>query len=131
LPLLALALAGLAIAGYLLAVRLSGSAAVCGPSHGCEIVAASEYSTVLGIPVAGVGLGFSLVLAACAAVWWRRAARRALLAAYLLLLVATLAVAYLTYLELFVIDAICAWCVSYAVSIVLSLGVAGLALRRG
>jgi uncharacterized membrane protein len=32
---------------------------------------------------------------------------------------------------LFVIHAICAWCVSYAITIVLALATAGLALRRG
>jgi uncharacterized membrane protein len=51
--------------------------------------------------------------------------------AYGLLLLGTLAVAYFTYLELFVIEAICLWCVSYAVAVVVSLGVAGLALLRG
>jgi uncharacterized membrane protein len=94
-------------------------------------VAASEYSTVLGIPVAAYGLGLSIVLAACAALWWRRADRRPLLLAYGLLLLATLVVAYLTFLELFVIHAICLWCAAYAVTIVASLVTAGLALRRG
>jgi uncharacterized membrane protein len=126
-----LALAGLGIAGYLLVARLSGEAAVCGPSGGCETVAASSYSVVLGIPVAAYGVGCSLVLTACGLLWWRTADRRPLLAAYGVLLLATLAVAVLTYLELFVIRAICPWCVSYRVTIVLSLGTAGLALRRG
>ncbi len=111
-------------------MRLSGASAVCGPSRGCETVAASEYSVALGIPVAFWGVAFSLLVAGCALAWWRRADRRALLAAYVLLLLATLAVACLTYLELFVIHAICAWCVAYAVSVVLALGAAGLALRR-
>lgn len=93
-------------------------------------MAASTYSTVLGIPVAAYGLGLSLVLVACAAAWWRRADRRPLLLAYGLLLLAVLVVAYLTYLELFVIRAICPWCVSYAVSILASWVVAGLALTR-
>ncbi len=130
LPLVAVTLAGLAIAGYLAIVRFLGEAAVCGPSQGCETVAASAYSVVLGIPVAAWGVAFSLVVAGCALAWWRRADRRALLAAYGLLLLGTLVVAYLTYLELFVIHAICLWCASYAVTVVASLVVAGLALRR-
>ena len=85
---------------------------------------------VFGVPVAVLGVLFSLAVLACAIAWWRRADRRALLLAYLLLLVGTLAVAYLTYLELFVIHAICLWCVSYAVAVVGALGVAGLAFRR-
>ena len=110
-------------------MRLLGESAVCGPSRGCETVAASEYAVALGIPVAIWGVAFSLLVVGCALAWWRRADRRALLAAYGMLLLGTLAVACLTYLELFVIYAICAWCIAYAVSVVLALGVAGLALR--
>ncbi|MCJ7710651.1 MAG: vitamin K epoxide reductase family protein, partial [Chloroflexi bacterium] len=130
LPLIAVTLAGLAASGYLTLVRLAGEAAVCGPSKGCETVATSEYSVVLGIPVAVMGVLFSLAVLACAVTWWRSADRRALLLAYLLLLVGTLAVAYLTYLEVFVIHAICLWCVSYAVAVVGALGIAALAFRR-
>ena len=111
-------------------MRILGEAAVCGPSQGCETVAASAYSEVLGIPVAVLGVAFSIVLVGCALAWWRWGERRLLLAAYLLLLFGTAVVAYLTYLELFVIGAVCAWCVGYAASVVMSLGVTGLALRR-
>ncbi len=130
-PLVVVTLAGLVASGYLLVARILGEPPVCGPLGGCETVAASEYSTVLGIPVAALGFVLSLVLVACAAVWWWRADRRPLLLGYALLLLATLAVAYLTYLELFVIHAICAWCVTYAITILLSLGITALALRRG
>jgi uncharacterized membrane protein len=129
--LIAITLAGLAVSGYLALARILGGSAVCGPSRGCETVAASEYSMALGVPVAVWGVLFSLAVLACSVAWWRRADRRALLVAYGLLLLGTLAVAYFTYLELFVIEAICLWCVSYALVVVVSLGVAGLALLRG
>jgi uncharacterized membrane protein len=122
-------LASAIVSGYLSLARALGEAAVCGPSKGCETVASSEYSTVLGIPVAFLGLGLSLVLLVLAGLWWLRRERRALLVAYFLLLLATLGVAYLTYLELFVIEAICPWCVAYAVSVVVSLVTAGMAMR--
>jgi len=112
-------------------VRLTGEVAVCGPSGGCETVAASEYSVVFGIPVAAYGVAFSLLVVGCAVAWWRRADRRPLLVAYALLLLGVLEVAYLTYLELFVIKAVCLWCASYAVVTVASFVAAGLALRRG
>ena len=115
--------------GYLSLARALGEAAVCGPSNGCETVASSEYSAVLGIPVAFLGFGLWLVLLVLVGLWWLRRERRALLAAYGLLLLATLGVAYLTFLELFVIEAICPWCVGYAVTVVVSLVIAGLALR--
>ncbi len=123
-------LASALVSGYLGLARAMGEAAVCGPSNGCETVASSEYSAVLGIPVAFLGFGLSLVLLVLAGLWWLRRERRALLAAYGLLLLATLGVAYLTYLELFVIEAICPWCVAYAVTVVVSLVTAGLAMVR-
>jgi len=131
LPLLVVTLIGLGISGYLTAVRLIGESPACGPIHGCETVTTSEYSTILGIPVAVLGLGLSIVLVGCAVTWWRRADPRAIRLAYGLLLLATLAVAYFTFLELFVIHAICVWCVSYAIATVSSLVLTGLALRRG
>ena len=121
-------LASALVSGYLSLARAMGEAAVCGPSQGCETVATSGYSAVLGIPVAFLGFGLSLVLLVLAGLWWLRRERRALLAAYGLLLLATLGVAYLTYLELFVIEAICPWCVAYAVTVVASLVTAGLAM---
>ncbi len=65
------------------------------------------------------------MLVVCASLWWRRGDRRALLLAYGLLLLGTLFVAYLTYLELFVIHAVCAWCAAYAVATVTSLVLTG------
>lgn len=128
--LLVFALAGLGISGYLLGVRLFGEAPVCGPSAGCEIVQQSKYSVVLGIPVAAWGSALSLAVVLLAARWWRAADRRSLLAAYVALLAGTLAVAVLTYLELFVIHAVCAWCASYAAVTVASMVTAGIALGR-
>lgn len=112
------ALGGLIVAAYLLAVRLLGDAPACGPVKGCDTVAASEYATVLGLPVALYGVGFSVALLVATGTWWRRGDRRALYASYGLGLLGIAAVGYLTYLELFVIEAICIWCVSYAITIV-------------
>jgi uncharacterized membrane protein len=124
-----LVVAGTAIAAYLLTVRLLGGAPACGPIHGCDTVAASPYATVLGLPVALFGVAYSLVLAAAAIAWWRQGARRALLALYGLGLLGVVAVGYLTYLELFVIGAICVWCVSYAIAIVVVWVLTVIALR--
>jgi uncharacterized membrane protein len=125
-----LALAGAAIAGYLSIVRATGGSAVCDASHGCDVVAASEYAVILGIPVAYLGLGFALLLVAATAAWWWFADRRALQGAWALLLLGTLFVAYLTFLELFVIKAVCIWCATFAITIVAGLGLAAIAFQR-
>jgi uncharacterized membrane protein len=125
-----LAAAGLAVAAYLTSVRLLGEAPACGPFRGCDTVAASEYATVLGMPVALLGLGFSIVLVVLAVAWWRHGDRRALYAVYAFGLIGVAVVAYLTYLELFVIEAICVWCVTYATTVVAGWIVAVLAVRH-
>jgi uncharacterized membrane protein len=125
-----LAILGLLIAGYLTWTRLTGGLPVCGPLHGCETVALSPYSELAGIPIAFLGVGYSLVLVVLALAWWRRTDRRALVGLYALGLLGLLFVAYLTYLELFVIGAVCAWCASYAVTVVAGWIIAALSLRR-
>src|SRR5262245_41765116 len=125
-----LAVVGLAIASYLLAVRIAGELPVCGPVHGCDTVAASDYATVLGLPVALYGLVWSVVVSVAAIAWWLRASGAGLYVAYGLGLVGIAAVAYLTYLEIAVIQAICIWCVSYAVTVVLGWSFAVAAVRR-
>lgn len=129
LTLAALATAGLLIAAYLAAVKLTGGIPVCGPLRGCETVNTSPYSELLGIPVALFGVLFSALVLVAALAWWRTGDRRALYVAYGLGLAGMVAVAYLTYLELFVIGAVCVWCVAYAVTVVAGWVGAALALR--
>jgi uncharacterized membrane protein len=124
-----LAIAGLAAAIYLAATKLLGEPPVCGPIKGCEDVAASQYSTVAGIPVALFGVGYSIVLIGLSAIWWRLADRRALLGAYALGLLGCFVVAGLTYLELFVIHAICIYCVAYGLTIIAGFIIAAVTLR--
>jgi len=112
-----LAAVGLLIAIYLLVVKLTGGTPICGPLVGCDTVNSSEYSVFLGIPVAFFGALGSIAMLAGALAWWRTGSRRGLLAAYLVGLASLPVLVYLTYLEFFVIDAICIWCVAYAVTV--------------
>jgi uncharacterized membrane protein len=126
----ALDVVGLVIAGYLSAVELQGELPYCGPLKGCEVVALSEYARVGGIPVAvfGVVLSVSLLVLALA---WTNSGRVELLAAhYGLSLFGVVFEAYFTYLEIFVIGAVCVWCASYGVSLVARFGVALAVWRR-
>ncbi len=117
LVLAALDLAGLLIASYLSWVELHGTLPYCGPLHGCEQVALSEYSRIGGIPVAVFGVALSTVLLTLALAWWRTDDRRLLAAHYGLSLVGVIFELYFTYLELFVIGAVCVWCATYGLTL--------------
>ena len=120
----ALDLVGLAIAGYLAIVEVGGGVPVCGPLRGCETVAQSEYSRIAGVPVAVYGVGLSLVLFTLAIAWWRTNLYGLLLAHYGLSLAGVVFEIYFLYLQIFVIGAVCVWCTSYGLSLILRFVVA-------
>jgi uncharacterized membrane protein len=115
-------LLGLVIASYLSIVELTGGVPSCSVIHGCEQVARSPYSRVGGIPVAVFGVVLSLALFGLALAWWRGGAPRLFLAHYTLSLVGVVFEVYFTYLELFVIGAVCVWCASYGLSLLARFG---------
>ena len=115
----ALALLGLAISIYLTYVHYAGIEPVCSSISNCERVQSSEYADLLGIPVAVLGIaGYAAILASL----FTRVEVTALLA-YL----AVAFSAYLTWAEVFKIDAICQWCVASAI---VTLAIAVLATLR-
>jgi len=126
----ALSLAGVGIAGYLSVTEASGDLPACvAGGGGCETVALSSYAELAGIPVAYLGLlGYVLILAS---VFVPGDPGR--LAGATLALVGFGFSLYLTYLELFVIDAICQWCVASAavMTAVFALAVARLVRYAG
>ena len=120
----ALDVVGLLIATYLSVVELAGSVPVCGPIKGCEEVANSEYSRIGGVPVAVFGVALSLLLLTLAIAWWKTDMYGLLLAHYGLSLAGVIFEAYFLYLQLFVIHAVCVWCTSYGLSLILRFVVA-------
>ena len=80
-------LVGLLVAGYLSIVELNGGVPTCGPFHGCEQVALSEYARIGGVPVAVFGVLLSIVLLSLALAWWKTNIYGLLLAHYALSLV--------------------------------------------
>ena len=121
-----LSAAGVAVALYLTSLHYGGSAALCTGIGDCETVNQSEYATVGPIPVAMLGLAAYLTrLFAVLAAWLRPQLHSAApLLVFGVALAGVLYSLYLTYLELFVIDAICPWCVVSAVLLVAILLVA-------
>ena len=92
----------------------------------CETVNTSRWATFFGLPVAAWGLGFYLSALALVVVGIqeRYADSRALsLALVALTGWGVLFSGWLTYLELFVIDAICIWCVTSAIIVLVMFAV--------
>ena len=107
-----IALLGIAVAAYIAIADASSGSPVClAGGHGCETVANSKYSHLAGVNVAAIGIVAYVALFA-AAVGRGDAAR---FASFALATVGFGFSLYLTYLELFVIDAVCQWCVASAV----------------
>ena len=115
----AVALAGIAVAAYLTSAHFAHEAVACIAGGGCETVQESEYAEIAGIPVAVLGLVTYSVVAGLIA----RDAPNARLGAATISLVGLLFSMYLLALQLFVIDAICIWCLANDVVIAPALAV--------
>jgi uncharacterized membrane protein len=114
----ALALGGLGLATYLAMYKLGFIGTLACGSGGCETVQLSRWATFLGLPVAVWGVGFYLVLFGVALLGTTERFVDEPWVSHALLTLAAWGVifsAWLTYLELFVINAICKFCVVSAV----------------
>ena len=120
-----LAFLGLGVAGYIAFVGATNTVAVCGPVGDCNAVQSSPYAKLFGVlPVAVLGLlGYVAVLL----LWGLGRYGGGVVAAYAPVLLFAAALfgvlfsIYLTYLELAVILAVCAWCLASAVLMALLL----------
>ena len=113
-------LIGTGIAGYLTYAHFDKGALVCSASGGCHTVQESQYATIGPIPIAALGLGMFLVVAFLATVRIYDlsilSSENATMIVWGITLTALLYYAYLTYIELFVLEAICQWCVGSALA---------------
>ena len=116
---------GLGVAGYLSYIEITLSQAACGPVGDCNAVQASRYARLWDVLPIGVlgAFGYIAILAA----WWVGREKWGWLSSYApialfgMAFLGTVFSAYLTYLEPFVIKAVCLWCISSAVIITLIL----------
>jgi uncharacterized membrane protein len=107
-----LATFGIGVASYIAIAESGGGSPVCvAGSRGCQTVAESSYSHMFGVNIAVFGIvGYVLLLGA--ALLRGDLAR---MAGFAIALVGFGYSLYLTYLEVFTIEAICQWCVASAV----------------
>jgi len=127
-----LAVVGICIALYLTLYKV-GVIGVLSCSLGSfETVNTSKWSTLLGIPVAAWGLGAYVALLLLAMIGSGEAREASVPISRLIVALAGWSVlfsAFLTYQELFVIHAICVWCLSNAVLWVVILALSVVDLR--
>ena len=128
----AVAAVGLADASYLTAEHLSGNSVRCMIVSGCDTVLQSSYATVAGgVPVAAAGAAayFAVFSLATLAAFGHGGARKLLVPLVALMFLATL---WFLYLQAFVIEAFCFYClVSAGVTTTLALLVLARLLLAG
>jgi len=114
----ALALAGIFVSLYLLLYKLGLIGELTCSVGSCETVNSSKWATFLGLPVAGWGVAWYVGLFILAVASTQERFADSATASLVLLGVAASGLLFslwLTWLELFVIHAICQWCVVSAV----------------
>jgi uncharacterized membrane protein len=112
------ALAGLFVALYLALFKLGYIGSLVCAAGSCEVVQTSKWATFLGYPVAVWGVAYYVAVLAVSLAGLRADRvddRRVSQALVLMTGIGLLFSLWLTYLELFVINAICMWCVVSAV----------------
>jgi len=111
---LALAVVGVGIAAYLAYENLQGDAGACTITKGCSTVQKSSYGKLLGVPVSVPGLLLYLALAGAAVAWLRNLGGQRELITFGAFFGALFGLgfsAYLTYVEAFVLNAWCIYCI--------------------
>ncbi len=128
-----LGVVGMALAGYLTYVHYNEDALVC-TVGGCETVQQSDYSTMFGIPIAIFGflMFLTVTLLALARMTERGPlpSDMATMAAWTLLLTSLLYYAYLTYIEIWDLEAVCQWCVMSSIVALLMFAIESVLLTR-
>jgi uncharacterized membrane protein len=127
-----LAVVGCGIALYLTLYKVGVIGVLSCSIGSCETVNTSKWSVLFGIPIAAWGLAAYLALLVLAMFGSAESREESVPIAKLLVALAGWSVlfsAWLTYLELFVIHAICIWCVTSALLWVVILAVSVTDLR--
>jgi uncharacterized membrane protein len=118
---LIVAIIGLLDSLYLSWVKIANSQVYCGTSGQCETVNNSQYAEIAGIPIAYLGFGAYLVIMGLLLLETRSPFLRenSPLALFGISLVGVIYSAFLTYIEIAVLHAICPYCVVSAIAMVL------------
>jgi len=112
---LGIAFLGLTNSWYLATIEVSGDPLICNVLDGCNLVAESPYSKLFGIPLSFFGVAFYFLTIA-SAFGYLILRHRALRAAIGIVTAAGfLASLWFVYLQVFMIKALCEYCITSAV----------------
>ncbi len=115
-PLLAIfSFTGFLNAAFLTIEHYSGKVPPCAIFTGCDTVTTSQYATILGIPVALLGTIYYLSVLVLVVAYWDSKKPKFINAASLITVLGFLASVYFVSIQLFVLKAICLYCVISAI----------------
>ena len=122
---------GLLDSVYLTWIKLANKEAYCAGIGQCDVVNSSEYAELYGVPIALLGAGAYLGLLILFMIENRSQYWEDNSAAFVfgITLIGVLYSAYLTYIEIAVLEAICPFCVISAIAMVILFGISIYNLR--
>ncbi|HBE90614.1 MAG TPA: vitamin K epoxide reductase [Candidatus Andersenbacteria bacterium] len=125
-----LAVIGLFLATFLAAEYLRGAWPPCSLTDGCQTVLGSKYAQIGPVPTASLGIIYYLLLVILGVAYLQGKRLRWLHLSLRLTVVGAMVSFYLVYLQLFVIKAICPYCMLSAALCFLLLGIDLIVWRR-
>jgi uncharacterized membrane protein len=123
-------LIGFGDALYLTVKHYTGGPIVCSILDGCEVVTTSEYSRIFGIPTALLGTIYYLIVFLGSVIYKESGNLKILKNISLLTVVGLLASAWFVYLQAFVINAFCLYCLASATTSTILFVLGMLTLRQ-
>ena len=109
---LAVGFLGFLDSAYLAIKHYQGVGINCVIFEGCDKVAASVYATIGNIPVATLGVFFYLSIIILAIAYWDTKSRQFLFIAAIMTFFGFAASLWFMYLQIFVIKALCTYCIA-------------------
>ncbi len=131
---LVLVVIGIGISGYLSYVKLTDVPMQCvqGSVFNCDAVQNSAYSRMFGIPIAYMGLATYLLIGALLLLHDRVGFLRdfGVMIEFGVILFAFLFSVWLVYVQVFILEALCVWCLAHEINMTALFVVAILRLRK-
>lgn len=118
------ALVGFADASYLTAEHVRGTVPPCSVLVGCERVLTSEYASIKGMPLAALGMLYYGTVLVMLIAYFDTGNRRILHATAWLVAVGFLCTLFLVYAQVFIIEALCPYCLvsAFATTVMFAIG---------